>query len=151
MTTDQNPSEFPTAETPRPPVSPAPPVTAGPFPPSYAPAYPPSPYTYAQSYQTPAQNVNVQVMQATRPPLNGMAVASMILGIVGALLGYCLFAIPCVLAVVLGHVALVQVKRTGDRGYGMAVTGLILGYAALGILAAIFLFTVIMTGLGAAA
>ncbi|HEX4443167.1 MAG TPA: DUF4190 domain-containing protein [Galbitalea sp.] len=49
---------------------------------------------------------------------NGFAVASMILG----LLGLSLFAI------IFGHVALGQIRRSGERGGGMAVTGLVFGY-----------------------
>jgi peptidyl-prolyl cis-trans isomerase B (cyclophilin B) len=41
------------------------------------------------------------------------------------------------LPVVLGHVALRQVRRTGERGYGLAVAGLVLGYATLALLAAV--------------
>lgn len=33
-----------------------------------------------------------------------------------------------VVAIVLGHVAHSQIKRTGERGYGMATAGLVLGY-----------------------
>jgi hypothetical protein len=40
-------------------------------------------------------------------------------------LGLCATAI---LAVIAGHVALSQIKRTGQRGAGLAIAGLILGY-----------------------
>lgn len=60
-----------------------------------------------------------------RPPLNGMAVASLILGI-GGMLGLSVFgAVP---AVILGHFARSHIRRTGERGAGMAMAGLILGY-----------------------
>ena len=49
---------------------------------------------------------------------NGFAVASLILGLVTGTL----------LAVVFGHVALSQIKRTGEGGRGMAIAGLVLGY-----------------------
>lgn len=98
--------------------------------------------------QLPPQIFNTQVVQATGPGTNGMSVASMVLGIVGILLGYCMFAVPCILAVILGHVALVQIKRTGQNGRGMAITGLVLGYIVLGVLAAIFLGTVLTTLVG---
>ena len=51
---------------------------------------------------------------------NGIAAASLICGMVPMLLG-----IP---AVILGHAARAQIRKTGDRGDGMAVTGLALGY-----------------------
>jgi hypothetical protein len=59
------------------------------------------------------------------PPLvmrrtNGFAVGALVCGIVPFFGG-----IP---AVVLGHVARGQVKKSGERGDGMAVAGLVLGY-----------------------
>jgi len=62
------------------------------------------------------------------PPTNGLAVGALVCGIVEFFtLG--LAAIP---AVILGHVARSQIKRTGERGDGMAITGLVLGYLAIG-------------------
>jgi hypothetical protein len=52
---------------------------------------------------------------AERLGVNGFAVASMILGLIGGI----------VLAVVFGIVALVQVNQRGQRGKGFAVTGLV--------------------------
>lgn len=61
-------------------------------------------------------------------PTNGLAVAALVCGIAEFFtLG--LAAIP---AVILGHVARSQIRRTGERGDGMAVSGLILGYLAIG-------------------
>jgi hypothetical protein len=52
----------------------------------------------------------------------------MIMGIIGALGGWCMFGIPCFIAVFLGHAALPETK-TGERGgHGMAIAGLVLGY-----------------------
>jgi hypothetical protein len=62
------------------------------------------------------------------PPTNGLAVGSLVCGIVEFFtLG--LAAIP---AVILGHMARSQIRRTGERGEGMAIAGLILGYLAIG-------------------
>ncbi|WP_431960274.1 DUF4190 domain-containing protein [Actinacidiphila sp. bgisy160] len=52
-----------------------------------------------------------------RAPLNGLAVAALVTGL--------LCVLP-VVGVVLGTIALMQIKRTGARGKGMAVTGLVL-------------------------
>ncbi|MGW3243091.1 DUF4190 domain-containing protein [Streptomyces sp. NPDC001070] len=70
-----------------------------------------------------------------RPPLNGPAVAALVFGL--------LCMVP-VVGVVLGTIALVQIKRTGARGKGMAVTGLVL--SAVGTL----IFALVLAG-GAAA
>lgn len=57
--------------------------------------------------------------------VNGLAIASLVLGIVP------LLGIGSVVAVVFGHVALGQIKRSNgfETGRGMALAGLILGYA----------------------
>lgn len=55
------------------------------------------------------------------PRTNGLAVAALVLGLCG-------FG---VLPVIFGHVALAQIRRTGDGGSGLAIAGLVLGYLAL--------------------
>jgi hypothetical protein len=49
---------------------------------------------------------------------NGLAIASLILGIVGI----------SIVAIILGHISLSQIKKTGEQGRGMALAGTILGY-----------------------
>ena len=86
------------------------PVTAPvPMQPAYPPAYP---YPYAP--------------QRT----NSMAIASLVSGILAWLL--CPF-LAGVLAVIFGHVARGQIKQSGEAGGGMAIAGLILGYANVGV------------------
>ena len=41
------------------------------------------------------------------------------------------FGPPAILAIVFGHIARGQIRRTGEGGRGMATAGLILGYAGL--------------------
>ncbi|MBF8188722.1 DUF4190 domain-containing protein [Nonomuraea sp. K274] len=53
-----------------------------------------------------------------------MAVASLVLGIIG--LVFC--GITSIPGVILGHVALSRIKRTGEEGQGMAVGGLVTSY-----------------------
>lgn len=61
-------------------------------------------------------------------PTSGLAVASLISGLIGLAGGCCAFGIPCILAVIFGHMA-TRETRSGQRGgHGMAVAGLILGY-----------------------
>jgi hypothetical protein len=52
---------------------------------------------------------------------NGMAIASMVLSIIGVSL----------LGVIFGHVALGQIKRNNQDGHGMALAGVILGYVGM--------------------
>lgn len=78
---------------------------------------------YAQSYNQPAP-VQHHYYGAPAPPNNGMATASMVLGIIG------IFScgLTSILAIIFGHVAHSQIKRTGEGGSGMATAGLVLGY-----------------------
>ena len=67
-------------------------------------------------------------------PTNGLAIASMVAGI------FWLWWLGSVIAVVLGHLALRQIARTGQRGRGLAITGLMLGYGGL----SVFILTVLL-------
>lgn len=52
-------------------------------------------------------------------PTNVLAIISLIASCVG-------FAVP---GIIMGHIALNQIKRTGEQGHGLALAGLIVGYA----------------------
>lgn len=70
---------------------------------------------------------------AVARPTNGLAIASLVTGLLG-------FAI---IPVILGHVALSQIRRTGDGGSALAIVGLVLGYlACLAYLVVIIAFAV---------
>ena len=74
------------------------------------------------------------------PPVrtSGLAVASMVLGIVWV------YWIGSILAIIFGHIAISQTRRDPNlRGKGMAIAGLVLGYVGVGIfvLAMIFVAT----------
>ena len=58
---------------------------------------------------------------------NGLAIASLACGIAQFVFGP-LATIP---AIVLGHIARHQIRRTGEQGAGLALAGLILGWAAV--------------------
>ena len=60
---------------------------------------------------------------------NAFALTSMILGILGG----------SVLAIIFGHLAKAQIRRTGEKGEGMATAGLVLGYLGTAIVAIIIL------------
>jgi hypothetical protein len=69
-------------------------------------------------------NVQHHYYGTAPPPNNGLATTAMVLGIVG------IFScgITSILAIIFGHVAHSQIKRTGEGGAGMATAGLVLGY-----------------------
>ncbi|WP_309712266.1 DUF4190 domain-containing protein [Pseudolysinimonas sp.] len=114
---------------PQPPVPPVPtpdaatPPTAPPAQPTY-PAYgqPAAPGYYA-------------------PPTNTLAIIALILGFVVPLGG-----------IICGHIALGQIKRTGEGGRGLALAGLILGYVFTAIIVlyiiGVIIFAVWMASMG---
>ena len=59
--------------------------------------------------------------------INGLAIASLACGLAQFMFGP-LATIP---AIVLGHMARGQIKHTGEQGAGLALAGLILGWAAV--------------------
>ena len=71
-------------------------------------------------------------------PTNGLAIATLILGICG-------FAL---IPVVMGHIALRQIRERGDGGAGLAIAGLILGYIALAgyVVIGVFLVLILVGG-----
>ena len=71
----------------------------------------------------------VQVVQIPSPSrANGMAVASLILGIVW------IWGVGSIVALVLGYSAKAQIDRSGgtESGRGMAVAGIVLGWIGIG-------------------
>ncbi|MEH0844954.1 DUF4190 domain-containing protein [Micromonospora sp. CPCC 205711] len=83
-------------------------------------AAPAGPYLPALHYPPP--------VVITAAPTSGTATAAMVLGIIGVLGGWCVFGLPCILAVILGHVGLHETREGRKAGRGMAVAGLVLGY-----------------------
>lgn len=77
--------------------------------PGYGQAYPQQPYPQASS--------GIAYGAGT----NGMSIASLACSVLS--LG--------LLGVIFGHIALHQIKRTGQQGRGMAIAGVILGYAGV--------------------
>jgi uncharacterized protein DUF4190 len=98
-------------------------------------AGPPVPYGQPSPYGPPPQYV-------VAPPTNTMAILSLVFAFVFS---------P--LAIVFGHMAKNQIKRTGESGDGLATAGLVLGYIFTGITVAFCLcygvFFAGMCGLGA--
>jgi hypothetical protein len=58
-----------------------------------------------------------------------------------------LFGLPCIAAVIVGHVALAETKDDAKTGRGMAVAGLVLGYVALAPAIIFFLWLIAGAGL----
>ncbi|WP_300607288.1 DUF1707 and DUF4190 domain-containing protein [Trebonia sp.] len=60
-------------------------------------------------------------------PTNGLAIGSLVCGV----LEFFTLGLASIPAVILGHLARGQIRRSGERGDGMAITGLILGYMGI--------------------
>ena len=86
--------------------------------PDRGPAPPPPPQPAAPSYGA-----------AAKTGTNGLAVASLVCGIVGC------FTVTAIVAIVLGFIARNQIEQSGgtQQGSGMALAGIILGFVWIGI------------------
>lgn len=80
----------------------------------------PPPYPYPHPYP-PARTTN------------GMAIASMVLGIVWV------YWIGSILALIFGYLALNEIRRNRQAGEGMAIAGIVLGWIGIGILVIVLL------------
>nr|WP_256030561.1 DUF4190 domain-containing protein [Leifsonia xyli] len=63
-----------------------------------------------------------------------------------ALIGAFVFPIA---GVVCGHIAIGQIKRTGEGGRGLAIAGLVIGYAAIAFYTLLIIMTIIAAGIAA--
>ena len=119
-----------------------PPVDYPQYPPPYPPqppagppygGYPPPPPGYGGPPPYPGPYDPYQAYQAHPSPTNGLAVASLVSSVVGALSSFmCLIGVPItIVGIVLGFIALNQIKQTNQQGRGLATAGIAIGAAAL--------------------
>lgn len=135
-----------------------PPAFAG-YPAAYPPAFgqgygQPQPYIYATpvpgpygyGYSRPYERYGNPFAppQAYRRRTNGLATASLVLGLAQVVtLG--MTAIP---AVICGHVAKSQIRRSDEEGDGLATAGVVLGWLGIAFWAFILFAMVVSTGQG---
>ncbi|MFD7665536.1 DUF1707 and DUF4190 domain-containing protein [Streptomyces sp. NPDC059788] len=96
-----------------------------------------------QSQFAPRPAVPPAFMPAPMPvvaPTNGSATGALVCGILTPVT-WGLTSIP---AVILGHKARAEIRRTGERGDGQAVAGLILGWLGIGGWLLFFVFMVMV-------
>jgi len=139
--TDQYPPppEQPPGDNPQPAYPPPP---GYPLPPSYPP--PGDPYSMQQygypGYPPADPGVNYPGYPPVDPGVNGFAIAALVFGLLSLVLW------PLVIfAVIFGIIALVQISKRGQRGRGMAITGL--AASAVGVLVLIGVITYAVTQL----
>jgi len=99
------------------------------YPPEWAAPPVPPPVSYAPGPGPGPFGVWPTVPYATfaPPATNGLAVASLVLGILW------IYWIGSVLALVFGYVAMIQIRERNEGGHGLAVAGIVLGWVGMGI------------------
>lgn len=143
---EQYPPQYPNPYEPQPGYAPPPPYQApypsqGAYPPPQTEyGAPPPEYAPPPQYAPYPQYAPAGMAPALRT--NGLAIASLVCGILGLCTG-----IVSIVAVIFGHISLGQIKRSGnmEQGRGMAIAGLILGYIGIaGWLAYIIFFVAVL-------
>jgi hypothetical protein len=71
---------------------------------------------------TPSPAYSTAVTPGGQPPYNLLAI-----------LAFVFVWITVIVGIILGHIALSQIKRTGERGHGLALAAVIIGWVALGL------------------
>ena len=113
-------------------------LPAGPLPMPMPPPWQQQPWQQQSWQQQPWQQPWQQPVPRT-PPNNTLATAALVLGLFGV-------AIP---AIICGHIARGQIRRTGEHGDGLAVAGLVLGYGAIAFMAILIVVAIASTHGGA--
>jgi hypothetical protein len=111
-------------------------------------SYPPPEAAYPATYATQPAPYGYGVGTYAYPPApktNGLAVASMICSLVGAIFSITLILGPAAIAgVIMGHIAMKRLQSSGEGGRGMALTGVIVGWIGIGLFLLFgFLFVVL--------
>jgi Domain of unknown function (DUF4190) len=101
--------------------------------PSHSPTGHPS--AHQDPYQQGGYPAYGYLSAPTAPETNGLAVASMVVSIVGAvgLVCYGLGGYLGIVGAILGHVSRRQIRERGGSGDGMALAGIITGWIAAGL------------------
>lgn len=128
---------------PPPPGSPLPPPPGG-----FAP--PPAPGQPAGFAPPPAQPYNPSI-GGTAQQQNGLAIASLVCGILTLVLGFCcgfIGLIPGIAALVTGYLGLRKADEMGGAGKGLAIAGMVLGGIGLviSLIFAVFIGAAMLSG-----
>ncbi len=119
--------------------------------PAAPPPPPPAPYPPPAGQNPPASYGYSGYGVPSGPGTNGLAIASLSTSIGAAVLAVITCGLGVVIApvgAVLGHVALSQIKRTGQGGQGAAMAGVIVGWAltALAVLGVVLVIVIGASG-----
>ncbi len=89
--------------------------------------------------QLPGGGAALLPVPAGPPKTNSRAVAAMICGVAE----FFTFGLTSIPAVILGHKARGEIRRTGETGDGLAITGLVLGWLAIGLWLMFWIFVLV--------
>ena len=109
----------------------------------------PSPYAAQPSgppLPPPAYPQYGYPMVVAAPPTNGLAIASLVVSLVGVfgLCGYGLGGYIGIVGAILGHVGRRQIRERGEGGDGLALAGVIVGWITAGIAVAATILIVVL-------
>ena len=109
------------------------------------PNVPPPPPAPQYGTNAPSYNAGAPSYDATYAAAPGGGQKYNVLGIVSLVSAFFI----SIVAIITGHIALSQIKKTGEQGRGLAIAGLIIGYVGLvvGIIVAIVWFAIIGTAI----
>jgi len=81
-------------------------------------------------------NAKVSQSSPVQQQTSGFAISSLVLGILGVVIGWFTLVIPAILAVIFGHIARSKIRQSGGTitGDGMAIAGLVMGYLVFSII-----------------
>jgi hypothetical protein len=97
-----------------------------------------APPTYAQPTYAAAPGYAPYGQPYAAPPkTNTLAIVSLVLSLVGVGIG----------GIITGHIALNQIKLSGESGRGLALAGTIIGYVAVGLGIILIIFYVVVIAL----
>ena len=81
--------------------------------------------------QIPQQTTPSQNLSAMSPKTSGMAIASLVLGII-SMMGAAVLIVPTILAIIFGHVSYSRIRKDPRlAGSGIAIAGFVLGYVSI--------------------
>ncbi len=95
---------------------------------------------YGQQYQPPQPYQQPPQYGPPRGPTNGMAIASLVLGILW------IYGLGAILALVFGYTAKKQIRERGESGSGLATAGIVLGL--IGVVGIVLIIGLIIVAAG---
>jgi Domain of unknown function (DUF4190) len=112
--------------------------------PGTAPGAPPVPPSAWSAVQIPGPPPGYYAQPVQRQTMNGLAIASMVLGIIWV------YWIGSILALVFGYIAKKQIDESNgtQNGRGMAIAGIVLGWVGIGTLVLIIVIAMISAASG---